>query len=394
MIYLDNAATTLAKPDSVARAMTAALTGQGSSGRSAHPAALAASRSVFRTRVTLAALLGVSDPARICFSANITEALNLALNGSLQPGAHVISTDWEHNSVLRPLYRLREQGVALDFVPADLRGRLDASAWERLLRPETRAVVCTQASNVTGDQMDLAAVAAFCHRHGLRLIVDGAQGAGLLPVDLEGQGWPDIYCFTGHKALYGPQGTGGLAIQKGVDIKPWNVGGSGVDSFNEQQPQDYPVRLEAGTLNGPGLAGLAAGARYVTEQTPARLLGQASALAQLFYRQLSPVPALRFYGDFSCWPRVPVLAMNIAGFDSGLVADLLADRYGIAIRSGIHCAPRLHRALGTASQGALRFSWSSFNTEEETRQAVRAVRELAADLTGQPAGGFPGSGGV
>ncbi|NJP40494.1 aminotransferase class V-fold PLP-dependent enzyme [Oscillospiraceae bacterium HV4-5-C5C] len=391
MIYLDNAATTLVKPDGVAGAVTAALTGQGSSGRGAYPAALAASRSIFHTRETLAALLGVSDPARICFSANVTEALNLALNGTLRPGDHVISTDWEHNSVLRPLYRLSGQGVKLDFVPADVNGRLDPDAWERLLRKETRAVVCTQASNLTGDQMDLNAVAAFCRRHGLLLIVDGAQGAGLLPVNLEGRGWPDIYCFTGHKALYGPQGTGGLAIQPGVDIRPWNVGGSGVDSYNEQQPQAYPVRLEAGTLNGPGLAGLGAGARYVIEQTPRRLLARASQLAQLFYQQLRPVAALRFYGDFSHWPRVPVVALNLAGFDSSLVADLLSSRYDIAVRSGSHCAPRLHQALGTVSQGALRFSWSSFNTEAETWQAVRALRELAADLTGQT-GGCPAAG--
>ena len=231
MIYLDNAATTLRKPPQVIDAVARAMGSFGNSARGTHEGALTASRTIYDTRCKLAALFGCPRPDHVAFTANSTEALNIAINGLVRPGDHVLSTDLEHNSVLRPLYRLRdERGVALDFVPADRQGRIDYADLERLLRPETRAIVCTHASNLTGDAVDLARVGALAHAHGVLLVVDASQSAGVLPIDMERM-HIDVLCFTGHKSLMGPQGTGGLCLRGDPDILPWKVGGTGVQTF-------------------------------------------------------------------------------------------------------------------------------------------------------------------
>ena len=257
MIYLDNAATTRTKPPAVARAVLEALSSYGNCGRGGHEGALSAARAIYETREKIAALLGCPRADHVCFTQNSTQALNIAVSGLLGPGDHVISTDLEHNSVLRPLYRLREAGGAVDFVPADRRGRLDYGAFEALLRPETRAVACTHASNLTGDVVDIAWVGRFAREHGLLFLLDASQTAGVLPIDMAALGI-DVVCFTGHKGLMGPQGTGGLCLREGLEIRPFAVGGTGVQSYSEAQPGEYPARLEAGTLNGHGLAGLSA----------------------------------------------------------------------------------------------------------------------------------------
>ena len=377
MIYLDNAATTLHKPPCVARAVVEAMGSFGNSGRGAHDDALTASRTIYDARERLARLFSCR-PERVCFTGNSTEALNIAVSGLLGPGDHVISTDWEHNSVLRPLYRLRDAGMGLDFLLADRRGRLDLGALPGLLRKNTRAVVCTHASNLTGDVMDIAAVGAFAHAHGLLFILDASQSAGVLPVDMEQDGM-DVVCFTGHKSLLGPQGTGGLCVREGVEIRPWKVGGTGVQSYLEHQPEEYPTRLEAGTLNGHGIAGLRAALGFLEETGVERIYAHEYGLARRFYEAVRAVPGVTVYGNWEAPTHAPVVTLNIGDLDSGEVSDELAERWGIATRPGAHCAPRLHRALGTEEQGAVRFSWSWFNIEEETDAAAEAVAVLAKE---------------
>lgn len=378
MIYLDNAATTHPKPPGVAEAVVRAIETFGNGGRGTHDDALSAARVVYETRVRLAALFGCPRPDHVAFTANVTEALNLTISGLLGPGDHVISTDWEHNSVLRPLYRLRSSGGEVDFVPADPSGQLELEVLESLLHPNTKAVVCTHASNVTGDLLDIDRVGAFCQAHGLLFILDTAQTAGAIPVDMTRQ-HVDVVCFTGHKGLLGPQGTGGLCFREGLEIRPWTVGGTGVQSFLETQPSEYPTRLEAGTLNSHGLAGLHAALAYIEHiGGPETIHRREAALARRFFEGVRDVPGVRMYGDFSR-PRAAIAALNLVGQDAAEVSDELAERFGIATRPGAHCAPRMHRALGTEEQGIVRFSWSYFNTEAETDAAIEAVRTLVAE---------------
>ena len=376
MIYLDNAATTLQKPPCVVDAVVRAMTTMGNAARGAHSSSLSASRMVYETRCKIAALFGCPDPEHVVFTGNATEALNIALNGIFSRGDHVVTTDLEHNSVLRPLYRLEKQGVIeLSFVPADKLGRPDYDAFRKLIRPNTRAIVCTHASNLTGNMVDLAAVGKVAKEAGLLFAVDASQTAGVVPVDMEKTGI-DILCFTGHKGLLAPQGTGGLCIGTGVEIRPFKVGGSGVHSYDKEQPSSYPTRLEAGTLNSHGLAGLSAALDFIAETGMDTIREKEQLLMRRFYEGVRGIEGVTVYGDFDA-ERTAVVALNIRDYDSGAVADALYETYGIATRAGTHCAPRMHMALGTAGQGAVRFSFSWFNTEEEVKLAVAAVAELA-----------------
>lgn len=377
MIYLDNAATTLHKPPQVAEAVLHAMTTMGNAARGAHSGALEASRTVFGTREKLARLFACQRADHVVFTANSTEALNIAISGLIHKGDHVISTDCEHNSVLRPLYRLEEErGVALDFVPADRQGLVDYADFERLMRPDTRAVVCTHCSNLTGNILDIGRIAGIAHSCGALLIVDASQTAGTVPIDMQALG-VDVLCFTGHKGLMGPQGTGGLCIRPDVEIDPWKVGGSGVHSYDRHQPKEYPTRLEAGTLNSHGIAGLSAALDVILERGVADIQRAEHALMQRFYDGVRGISGVTVYGDFSAPERGAIVALNIRDYDSSAVSDELAVTYGIATRPGAHCAPRMHRALGTTEQGAVRFSFSCYNTEQEVDAAIAAVRAIA-----------------
>lgn len=377
MIYLDNAATTLHKPPQVAEAVLHAMTTMGNAARGAHSGALEASRTVFGTREKLARLFACQRADHVVFTANSTEALNIAISGLIHKGDHVISTDCEHNSVLRPLYRLEEErGVALDFVPADRRGLVDYADFERLMRPDTRAVVCTHCSNLTGNILDIGRIAGIAHSRGALLIVDASQTAGTVPIDMRALG-VDVLCFTGHKGLMGPQGTGGLCIRPDVEIDPWKVGGSGVHSYDRHQPKEYPTRLEAGTLNSHGIAGLSAALDVILERGVADIQRAEHALMQRFYDGVRGISGVTVYGDFSAPERGAIVALNIRDYDSSAVSDELAVTYGIATRPGAHCAPRMHAALGTTEQGAVRFSFSCYNTEQEVDAAIAAVRAIA-----------------
>ena len=377
MIYLDNAATTLHKPPQVMEAVLHAMITMGNAARGAHGGALEASRTVFGTREKLARLFSCRRADHVVFTANSTEALNIAINGTIHRGDHVISTDCEHNSVLRPLYRLEEErGVELDFVPADRQGRVDYSDFERLMRPNTRAVVCTHCSNLTGNIMDLERISDIAHRHGALLLVDASQTAGTVPIHMEALG-VDVLCFTGHKGLMGPQGTGGLCIRPGVEIAPWKVGGSGVHSYDRHHPMEYPTRLEAGTLNSHGIAGLSAALDVILERGVEDIQRAEHTLMQRFYEGVRDIPGITVYGDFSVPERCAIVALNIRDYDSSAVSDELTVTYGIATRPGAHCAPRMHKALGTTEQGAVRFSFSFYNTEQEVDAAIAAVRAIA-----------------
>ena len=376
MIYLDNAATTLRKPQPVIDAVVAAMTTLGNSARGTHDGSLSASRIIYGTREKLADFFGCHRPDHVVFTCNSTEALNMAICGLLNPGDHVISTDLEHNSVLRPLYRMEaERNVSLSFVPADRQGNLNYGDFARLIRPETRAIVCTHASNLTGNAVDIGRVGEIAHAHGLTFIVDASQTAGVLPIDMAAQ-HIDILCFTGHKSLMGPQGTGGLCLGEGVNLRPWKVGGTGVQTYSRSQPEQLPTLLEAGTLNGHGIAGLSAALDCIREVGMDTIREKEEALMRRFYAGVSAVPGVTVYGDFTA-PRTAVAALNIRDYDSGEVADALSQDYGIATRPGAHCAPRMHRALGTEHQGAVRFSFGWFNTEAEIDTAIQAVKELA-----------------
>ena len=377
MIYLDNAATTRRKPQPVIDAVVKAMTTMGNASRGAHDSALEASRAVYETRCKVARLFGCTRPDHVVFTCNSTEALNIAISGTLNDGDHVITTDLEHNSVLRPLYRLEEAGtISLSFVPADWRGQVNYDDFAALIRPETRAIVCTHASNLTGQMIDIARVGALAKERGLLFIVDASQTAGCVPIHMEDMG-VDVLCFTGHKGLMGPQGTGGLCIREGIEIRPFKVGGSGVQSYRKEQPEEYPTRLEAGTLNSHGLMGLSAALDFIQEIGLETIAAHERAMMARFYEGVKGIEGVTVYGDFPSDARTAVVALNIRDYDSSEVSDELSQAYDIATRPGAHCAPRMHQALGTTEQGAVRFSASWFTTREEVDAAIQAVWELA-----------------
>lgn len=383
MIYLDNGATTLQKPECVREALLEAMASMGNSGRGVHDASLYAGRTIYRARESLAELLGAAAPEQVAFTANATESLNLALGGLFGARDHVITTVCEHNSVLRPLYRL--QGVELSVLPVKAEageerqaGILAYDELESLLRPNTKALIITHASNLTGNITDLEQAAAFAKKHSLLLIVDAAQTAGAVSMDMERMGI-DVLCFTGHKGLYGPQGTGGVCVRPGLSIRPLKVGGSGIHSFDREHPSEMPAALEAGTLNGHGIAGLGAAARWLLETGVEQIRAREQALLRRFVDGVKEVEGVTLYGNPDLDRRTGIQSLNIRDYDSARVADWLYEDYGIAVRGGAHCAPLMHEALGTREQGAVRFSFSYFNTEAEADEAAAAVRELAEE---------------
>ena len=435
------------KPPAVIQAVTEALSGMGNAGRGAGTSSLGASRTLYETREELAALFGAVSPSCIAFAANSTEALNTAIRGLICDGDHVITSVMEHNSVLRPLYQLeKERNIRLTILPADRSGRIrllhsaaadnesngnkrdvqfgnaadkrdgeqeQIPSLEEVITSETKAVVLTHASNLTGNLNDLSIIGKICREKGVYLIVDASQSAGVFPINIE-EMHISALCFTGHKSLFGPQGTGGIAL--GSDLMtpdgkcllaPLKVGGSGIHTFDREHPKEMPTALEAGTQNAHGISGLLAGVRFIRETGQEIIREKEDRLARRFYEGVKDLPGITLYGDFSCWEnpadpaegdsadgsaytgrtsghsqgrpllmRGPVVSLNIGDFDSARVGDALYTEYGIETRSGGHCAPLMHRHFGTVEQGMVRFSFSYYNTEEEVDAAVRAVTEL------------------
>ena len=376
MIYLDSSATSFLKPPQVAKAVFRSFNTIGNAGRGAHAPTLNASRLIYDTREKLAALFGTPDPSRIAFTCNATEALNIAIHGAIHPGEHVITTACEHNSVLRPLYLKEKEGTELTIIPADKKGRIRYDLLESSVKSNTSAIVLTHASNLSGNVTDLAFVSNFAKKHGLLLIVDASQTAGSLPINVVKMGI-DILCFTGHKGLFGPQGTGGLYVREGLTLSPLKSGGSGIHSFDRQQPTDMPTALEAGTLNGHGIAGLNAGLDYILSTGVKNIHTKEISLARRFANGISDISDLKLYGDIDAPLRTPIISLNIGNMSSASVSDILWEDYEICVRAGAHCAPLMHKTFGTEKQGAVRFSFSCFNTEAEIDTAIQAMHEIA-----------------
>ncbi len=378
MIYLDNAATTMRKPQEVIDAVMLAMGSMGNAGRGVNDASLSASRLIYDTRERLCRMFGGSDPRQVVFTCNSTESLNIAIRGLLNPGDHVITTMLEHNSVLRPLYDLEAKGTSLTIIESDRSGNFDIEDMKRAVRPETKMIVCTNGSNLTGNYVELKPIGEFARERRILFVVDASQTAGVFPINVE-EMKIDVLCFTGHKGLLGPQGTGGMYVREGVNIRPLKAGGTGVQTYSKSQPVQMPTALEAGTLNGHGIAGLHAALGYIEEHGIGAIRKREQELMRRFYEGVKDIENVTVYGDFDTMDRCAIVTLNIGDYDSSEVSDELLTGYGISTRSGGHCAPLMHKALGTVEQGAVRFSFSHYNTDEEVDAAVKAVRELAAD---------------
>lgn len=381
MIYLDNASTSFHKPDCVFTAVMEAMHQAGNSGRGSSGEAMEASRLIFDTRCRIAEMFEADGPECVAFASNATEALNTALFGVLHPGdgpVHAIATEMDHNSVLRPLYALEKKGLELTVLPADRKGRISLTDMEAAIRPETKVIVCTHASNLTGNRNDIHAIGEIAKKHDILFIADAAQTAGVFPISMK-KDQIDILCFSGHKGLMGPQGTGVICVRPGVKVEPLKVGGSGILTFQKEHPSDMPEALEAGTLNSHGIAGLRAALGWIQETGIDRIRQREQDLMMRFYEQVKTISGVTVYGDFSQKDRSPVVTLNIMGMGSSELSMILGEDYGISTRSGGHCAPLMHRALGTEKTGAVRFSFSCFNTEEEVDEAARAVKEIAEE---------------
>ena len=381
MIYLDNASTSFHKPDCVFTAVMEAMHQAGNSGRGSSGEAMEASRLIFDTRCRIAEMFEADGPECVAFTSNATEALNTALFGVLHPGdgpVHAIATEMDHNSVLRPLYALEKKGLELTVLPADRKGRISLTDMEAAIRPETKVIVCTHASNLTGNRNDIHAIGEIAKKHDILFIADAAQTAGVFPISMK-KDQIDILCFSGHKGLMGPQGTGVICVRPGVKVEPLKVGGSGILTFQKEHPSDMPEALEAGTLNSHGIAGLRAALGWIQETGIDRIRQREQDLMMRFYEQVKTISGVTVYGDFSQKDRSPVVTLNIMGMGSSELSMILGEDYGISTRSGGHCAPLMHQALGTEKTGAVRFSFSCFNTEEEVDEAARAVKEISEE---------------
>lgn len=378
MIYLDNAATSFHKPPEVIEAVVNAMQTLGNAGRGVNDASLDASRMLYDTREKLATMFNSSDPCNVAFTCNSTEALNIALKGLLNPGDHVVTTMLEHNSVLRPLYELMEKGVEVTILKADKKGCIDYADFDTAFKPNTKLVVCTHASNLTGNMLDITRIGKIAKDHGCLFVVDASQTAGVFPIDIQAMNI-DVLCITGHKSLLGPQGTGAIIVKEGLEVRPLKTGGSGVKTYSKTHPKDMPTALEAGTLNSHGIAGLNAALDYINRVGMDTIREKELALMWRFYNGVKDIPGIEIYGDFSVPVKSPIVALNLPDSDSSSVGDELYNTYDISVRTGAHCAPLMHEALGTVAKGAVRFSFSHMNTEEEVDEAIRAIKELASE---------------
>lgn len=380
MIYFDNAATSWPKPPGVKEAMVRFMDEIGANpGRSGHQLSIEAARIIYEARETISRLFMVKDPSRIIFTLNATESINLALKGLLQPGDHVLTSSMEHNSVMRPLRDLEKKEVRLTVVPCSPIGELDLKDIEKKIEPRTRMIVLNHASNVTGTLLPAREVGQIARTHGTLFLVDAAQTAGVYPIDMEKDGI-DLLAFTGHKSLYGPQGTGGLVIGENVkiqDLTPLKQGGTGSRSEFEEQPDFLPDRYESGTPNAVGIAGLLAGVQFVLEKGVESIHQYETNLVEKLIEGLKEIPGISLYGPQNLTDRMATVSFNMKGFSPSEVASRLEDESGILCRPGLHCSPSAHKTIGTFPEGTVRFSLGCFNTLEEVHQAVETIDRIA-----------------
>ncbi len=378
IIYMDNAATTFPKPRDVLDRMIDLYAARGvSPGRGGYDLALEADELVSSARKRLCNFFGGDDPDRVIFASNATDALNLVIQGAIKPGGHVVSSQLEHNSVLRPLHHLREKGlIDYDLVPFDARGFIDPDEVARAIRPETEFVLLTHASNVLGTIQPVEAIGALCRERGVPLIIDAAQSAGLVPINLSA--WKvSAMAFTGHKSLLGPTGIGGLVMSRGFDVQTTRFGGTGIDSQEPVHTQTYPHRLEAGTINFLGVLGLMAGLDYLAARGMEAILEEERSLTRRLWEGLAELKGVKLYGDDCLDRRLGVILANVEGMTAADVAAILDGDFGIATRAGLHCAPLVHQRLGTGREGGVRFSVGPFNSEEEVDRAVEAMAVIS-----------------
>jgi cysteine desulfurase/selenocysteine lyase len=382
MIYFDNAATSWPKPPGVAQAMVHYLDQVGANpGRSGHRLSIEAGRIVYRTREAVASLFDAPDPLRVVFTANVTEALNLALLGLLRPGDHVVTSSMEHNSMMRPLRALEQRGVALTVVPCTRQGMLDPADVEAAIRPDTRMIALNHASNVVGTLLPVAQVGRVARDHNVWLLVDAAQTAGAYPVDVQADRI-DLLAFTGHKSLYGPMGTGGLVIGERVDVaelEPLKRGGTGSHSEHEAQPTFLPDLCESGTPNAVGLAGLRAGLQWLQERGIDSVRAHEAALTQQLIDGLRAIPGVTVYGPLDAGQQVAAVSFTIEGLETSQIGLILDEEHGIMCRVGLHCAPAAHKTIGAFPHGTVRLGLGATNTAEEVDEVLAAVRAVAQE---------------
>lgn len=376
-IYLDHAATSFPKPPAVYQAVMHVLRQVGGSpGRSDHRAAREANQIVQETREKIARLFAIPQAEQIIFTPNATAAINLGLKGLLTPKDHVLISSMEHNSVVRPLRGLEERGVKFSIIPCSREGYLDPLAFKKGLQRKTKLIVLTHASNVTGMIFPIEEIGHLARSRGIFFMVDAAQTAGLLPIDVQKMKI-DLLACPGHKSLYGPQGTGFLYVSKEINLKPLLEGGTGTNSESDRQPQIMPFCLESGTLNTPGIAGLGAGISFIRQEGLAKIWSKENKLTKLLMEGLKKISGLKIYGSLNAAERVPVISFNLASIHPGHLAYLLDEIYNIGVRSGLHCAPHAHRTLGTFPYGAVRVSLGFFNREKDVQALLKALKEIS-----------------
>jgi cysteine desulfurase/selenocysteine lyase len=379
MIYLDNAATSWPKPPEVLKAMTYALEHAGGNpGRSGHRLSIAAARVIYDTREAIASFFGIFDPLRVIFTDNATHAINLALRGMLKPGDHVITSSMEHNAVMRPLRHLEKQGVRLSIVPCASDGSLDIKDLTRTVNSRTRLVVVTNASNVVGTILPIAEIVPIAHQAGALVLVDAAQTAGSMPINMSEMGI-DLLAFTGHKELQGPPGIGGLVIADNVDvsgIEPLIRGGTGSRSESEEQPDDLPDKYESGTANLAGIAGLGAGLQWIQEQGINEIRNNLKKLTQVLIEGLSALPKIKIHGTLNPERSVAIVSFTVQGIQVSEIGLRLDQEYGVLSRVGLHCAPAAHKTIGSFPEGTVRLAPGVFTTTYDIKEAVQAISRL------------------
>ncbi|WAW14903.1 aminotransferase class V-fold PLP-dependent enzyme [Peptostreptococcus equinus] len=379
MIYLDNAATTFPKPESVYKAIENCMRIYcANPGRSGHKMAYKSALVVEDSRDSIAKLFNIKNPMNVVYTFNATDSLNLAIKGLLKSGDHVITTSMEHNSVLRPIMELEKIGVEHTFVQADKEGKIKPSTIENAIKENTKLIVTTHASNVVGTIVDIESIGLIAKKHSIIYLVDASQSAGVCPIDVEKMNI-DMLAMPGHKCLLGPQGTGVLYVNDKIKLKSQREGGTGSNSEEIVQPDLYPDKYESGTHNTPGIAGLGAGVEFILETGTEKILEHERQLTQYFIDELSKIENVIIYGPKDARERLAVIAINISNVDSGEITFKLDKNYDIATRSGIHCAPLAHKTLGTLNQGAVRFSFGYFNTMDDIKIAIDAIKDIAKE---------------
>ena len=377
MIYLDNAATSFPKPSSVYESVMKAMKVYGANpGRGSHAMAIEGARIIYETRELLADLFNLADPLRVIFTFNATDSLNMAIKGILKRGDHVVTTEMEHNSVLRPIKELEKSGVENTIVKCGTDGSINVYDLEKAIRDNTKLIVTTHVSNLTGTIFPAEEIGKVCRAYKIPYLLDASQSAGVLTIDMKKYNI-SFLAVPGHKGLLVPQGTGALLINSDIEVKQLKEGGTGSQSASLDHPNFYPDKLEAGTHNLPGIAGLNAGLKYILKRGTESIYSHEKNLLYIFITELKKNPKIKIYGPESIEDRIGVVPINIEGMDSSEVANILDREYGIAVRPGLHCAPLAHKAIGTEKLGAVRFGVGPFNKKKDIMAAVKALKELA-----------------